>query len=187
MASGLKRAPKHHRWWQFNLWFSAFSKSSLNIWKFSVHVLLKPSLKDFQHYLPSMWNEHICMVVWTFFGIAFLWDWNENWSFNFMNWVTEWLSTLWIGCQGEIVSIFIPVFLVWFCVCVCVCAWFFFFFFPTPGILWDLSSQTRDWTLVTMVKALCSNHWTARKFPTPVNIDSPPPPNIKVLLYAWLD
>ena len=28
---------------------SAFSKSSLNIWKFLVHVLLKPSLKDFEH------------------------------------------------------------------------------------------------------------------------------------------
>ena len=33
---------------------SAFSKSSLSIWKFSVHVLLKPSLKDFEHYLASM-------------------------------------------------------------------------------------------------------------------------------------
>ena len=29
---------------------SAFSKSSLNIWKFSVHVLLKPSLENFEHY-----------------------------------------------------------------------------------------------------------------------------------------
>ena len=35
----------------------AFSKSSLNIWKFSVHILLKPSLEDFEHYLASMWNE----------------------------------------------------------------------------------------------------------------------------------
>ena len=33
---------------------SAFSKSSLNIWKISVHVLLKPSLKDFENYLASM-------------------------------------------------------------------------------------------------------------------------------------
>ena len=33
---------------------SAFSKSSLNIWKFSVHVLLKPRLKDFEYYLASM-------------------------------------------------------------------------------------------------------------------------------------
>ena len=33
---------------------SAFSKSSLHIWKFSIHSLLKPSLKDFDHYLDSM-------------------------------------------------------------------------------------------------------------------------------------
>ena len=33
---------------------SAFSKSSLNIWKFSVYILLKASLKDFEHYFDSM-------------------------------------------------------------------------------------------------------------------------------------
>ena len=33
---------------------SAASKSRLYIWKFSVHVLLKPSLKDFEHYLATM-------------------------------------------------------------------------------------------------------------------------------------
>ena len=33
---------------------SAFSKSSLNIWKFSVHILLKPSLEDYEHYFASM-------------------------------------------------------------------------------------------------------------------------------------
>ena len=60
---------------------SAFSKSSLYIWKFLVHVLLKPNLKDFVHYLSSMWNECNCVVVRTFFGTAFLWDWNENWPF----------------------------------------------------------------------------------------------------------
>ena len=32
----------------------AFSKSGLHIWKFSVHVLLKPSLKDFEHNLASI-------------------------------------------------------------------------------------------------------------------------------------
>ena len=42
---------------------SAISKSSLNIWKFSVHVLLKPSLKDFVHFFASMRNEHNCIVV----------------------------------------------------------------------------------------------------------------------------
>ena len=60
---------------------SAFSKSSLHIWKFLVHLLLKPSLKDFEHYFASVWNECSCVVVWAFFGIAFLWDWNENWPF----------------------------------------------------------------------------------------------------------
>ena len=34
--------------------FSAFSKSSLNIWKFLVHVLLKPGLENFEHYLASV-------------------------------------------------------------------------------------------------------------------------------------
>ena len=33
---------------------SAFSKSSLNIWKFMVHVLLKPGLEDFEHSFPSV-------------------------------------------------------------------------------------------------------------------------------------
>ena len=34
--------------------FSAFSKSSLNIWKFLVHVLLKPGLENFEHYFTSV-------------------------------------------------------------------------------------------------------------------------------------
>ena len=33
---------------------SAFSKSSLNIWKFTVHLLLKPGLDNFEHYFASM-------------------------------------------------------------------------------------------------------------------------------------
>ena len=33
---------------------SVFAKSSLNIWKFSVHILLKPSLEDFEHYFTSV-------------------------------------------------------------------------------------------------------------------------------------
>ena len=61
--------------------FSAFSKSSLNIWKFMVHVLLKPSLENSEHHFANMWDECSCVVVWTFFGIAFLWNWNENWPF----------------------------------------------------------------------------------------------------------
>ena len=60
---------------------SVFSKSSLNIWKFTVHILLKSNLENFEHYFASVWDECNCVVVWTFFAIAFLWDWNENWSF----------------------------------------------------------------------------------------------------------
>ena len=56
----------------------AFSKTSLNIWKFMVHVLLKPGLENFEHYFTSVWDECNCVVVWAFFGIAFLWDYNEN-------------------------------------------------------------------------------------------------------------
>ena len=33
---------------------SAFSKSSLNIWRFLVHILLKPGLENFEHYFASM-------------------------------------------------------------------------------------------------------------------------------------
>ena len=60
---------------------SAFSKTSLNIWKFTIHVLLKPGLENFEHYFTSMWDECNWALVWAFFGIAFLWDWNENWPF----------------------------------------------------------------------------------------------------------
>ena len=60
---------------------SVFYKSNFNIWKFTVNVLLKPGLENFEHYFASVWDEYNCVVVWTFFGIAFLWDWNENWPF----------------------------------------------------------------------------------------------------------
>ena len=42
---------------------SAFSKSSLNIRKFTVHILLKPGLENFEHYFASMWDECNCVVV----------------------------------------------------------------------------------------------------------------------------
>ena len=60
---------------------STFSKTSLNIWKFTVPVLLKSSLENFEHYFTNVWDECNCVLVWAFFGIAFLWDWNENWPF----------------------------------------------------------------------------------------------------------
>ena len=42
---------------------SAFSKSSLNIWKLSIHLLLKPSLKNFEHYLAGMWASLVAQTV----------------------------------------------------------------------------------------------------------------------------
>ena len=50
---------------------SPFSKTSLDIWKFTVHILLRLGLENFEHYFTSMWDECNCAVVWTFFGIAF--------------------------------------------------------------------------------------------------------------------
>ena len=57
---------------------SAFSNSSLTVWKFKVHILLKTGLEHFENYFASMCDECNCGVVWAFFGIAFLWGWNEN-------------------------------------------------------------------------------------------------------------
>ena len=42
---------------------SVFSKTSLNIREFTVHVLLKPGLENFEHYLTSMCDECNCAVV----------------------------------------------------------------------------------------------------------------------------
>ena len=50
---------------------SAFAKSSLNIWKFMVHGLLKPGLENFEHYFTSVWDEYNCMVVWAFLALPF--------------------------------------------------------------------------------------------------------------------
>ena len=70
---------------------SAFSKTSVNIWKFMVHILLKPGLENFEHYFTSVWDECNCVVVWAFFGIAFLWDRNEDWLFQYSShcWVFQ--------------------------------------------------------------------------------------------------
>ena len=67
-------SPWSNECWQFDLGFlCVFSEPSLSIYKFLAHVLLKPSLNDFDHNLASMWNELNYTVVWMFFDIAFLW------------------------------------------------------------------------------------------------------------------
>ena len=54
---------------------SAFSKSSLNIWKFPIHIPLKPDFENFEHYFAGKWDECNSAVVWhsltlVFFGIG---------------------------------------------------------------------------------------------------------------------
>ena len=62
---------------------SAFSKSSLNIWKLLVQVLLSLAWRILSITLPTceMSSSVWLLKVWTFFVIVFLWDWNENWLF----------------------------------------------------------------------------------------------------------
>ena len=50
----------------------AFSKPSLDIWKFLVCIMLKPSVQDFKHHLNSMGNECNCLMVSTFFSTPLL-------------------------------------------------------------------------------------------------------------------
>ena len=47
----------------------------------SSQFMLKPSFENSEHYSARAWDECNCAVVWKFFGIAFLWEWNENWPF----------------------------------------------------------------------------------------------------------
>ena len=60
---------------------SSFSKSSLDIWKVLVWIMLKPSMQDFKHNLTSMGDECDCPVASTFFGTTLLGNWDENWPF----------------------------------------------------------------------------------------------------------
>ena len=81
--------------------FSAFSKPSLYIWKFLVHILWKPSMKDSKHNLPSMWNEHSCTVLWTFFGIGFLWETRKflkRWKYQ-TTLPVSWKTCIWVKKQ----------------------------------------------------------------------------------------
>ena len=50
-------------------------------WTSGSSWFMKPSLENFEHYFASRWDECNCAVLWAFYGIGFLWDWNENWLF----------------------------------------------------------------------------------------------------------
>ena len=54
---------------------SAFSKTSLNMWKLTVHVLLKPGLENFEHYFTSMWVQ-LCgslSILWHCLSLGMEW------------------------------------------------------------------------------------------------------------------
>ena len=63
---------------------SSFSKPSLDIWKFLVHITLKPSMKDFKHDFTSMGEECNCPMVSTFFSTTLLGNWDEDQPFPVM-------------------------------------------------------------------------------------------------------
>ena len=57
---------------------SSFSKPSLDIWKFLVHIMLKPSMQDFKHDLTSMGDECNSPMVSIFFSTTLLGNWDED-------------------------------------------------------------------------------------------------------------
>ena len=68
-------------------------------WTSGSSQMLKSGLENFEHYFTSVWDECNCAVVWAFFGIAFLWDWNENWPcpvlwplLSFWNLLADWVQ-----------------------------------------------------------------------------------------------
>ena len=80
---------------------SAFSKPSLYTSGSSqfFKLVLKPSLKDFEHNLNNMENKHAFPVVWTFFSTALLGNWDADWLFpvlwsllGFPNLLTYWVQ-----------------------------------------------------------------------------------------------
>ena len=60
---------------------SFFSKLSLDIWKFLVHIMLKSIMHDFKHDLASMGDECNCPMVSKYFSTLLLGDWDDYWPF----------------------------------------------------------------------------------------------------------
>ena len=84
--------------WQFDFWFLCLFYIQLEHLEVLGSCTVEAWLGEFWVFV-SMWNECNCTVVWTFFGIAFLWDWNENWPFpvlwpllSFPNLLAHWVQ-----------------------------------------------------------------------------------------------
>ena len=81
-------------------------KSWSSLFTHKASSLLKPGLENFEHYFTSVWDECNCVVVCTVFGIAFLWDWNENWSFPILWPLLSFPNCLHIECSTLTTSAF---------------------------------------------------------------------------------
>ena len=95
-----------------------FLNSAWTIWKFSVHIMLKPSLKNFQHYFANMWDEFNCAHLSCHSRMS-----GSRWVIT-----PSWLSGSWRG----------------FCFCFCFCfvqffCVFYHLFFISSTSLWSIS------------------------------------------------
>ena len=66
--------------WQFDFWFLCLSKLSLDIWKFSVHIMLNLACRILSITL-LVWEMNSSPVTWIFFITALLGNWDEDWPF----------------------------------------------------------------------------------------------------------
>ena len=132
--------------------FSAFSKSSLNILKYLVHVLLKPSLENIENYFACVWDECNCEVLWIFFGIAFLWDCNENWPFPFL-WPLQ--SFPFYALTNTVAMNNHVQFFVWTC--------FQFFFFFLYGHIFSFPEWISRNRIIGHMITLCLTFWGLAK------------------------
>ena len=115
--------------WIFTIFFcqfsgsSAFCKSSLNIWKFTVQVLLKPGLENFEHYFVSEWDDCNCAIALPlpFFGIEMKTDLFQScghcWVFQICGHIecstfTASSFRIWVGIQTGIPSLPLALFIV---------------------------------------------------------------------------
>ena len=70
---------------------SAFSKTSLNIWKFIVHVLLKPGLENFEHYFTNMRWVQLCgslSIIWHCLSLGLKWNCTDCISLSQMSYLS---------------------------------------------------------------------------------------------------
>ena len=91
---------------------SPFSKTSLSIWKFTVHILLKPGLEDFEHWFTSMWDEWNCVcgslsILWHCLSLGWFKSSVDGFEFYMRSW--DFLAGS-LGKLARVSSIFSPIY-----------------------------------------------------------------------------